>query len=395
MNSAYFLLLVIRILFVLVLCFYSGIKSYRQRQVGFLFPGLCCFLAGEVIHICTRPMSMPSLALMTDLAYLFGLICCVMAFGSFRRALKHELPGHVARFTREAAREHKQQMREISKQNMKMRRELLNRIQVETELEEAKEAAEQAVESKSEFLANITHELRTPMHGILSYANFGVQKFDKVPPEKILFYFKQIDTSGKRLMQMINNLLDLSRMEAGRLSFNFSRNDLNDLLREVIRELRILAQRRHIVIKMKQTEPDFFCVCDAPKIAQVFTNLISNAIKYSLEDSEVSVWFENLEWQPPGKDARISAVKFVVKDRGIGIPVDEVQSVFDKFVQSSKTKTGAGGSGVGLSICKEIVKAHNGEIWTENNTDGEGSKFCFIIPLEPLVDKTPERSASS
>jgi signal transduction histidine kinase len=246
---------------------------------------------------------------------------------------------------------------------------LEKRVEERTEeLRKARDQAEEAVRIKSEFLANISHELRTPMHGILSFATFGLQKAGTTTREKLQDYFEKIHLSGSRLLNLLNDLLDLSKLDAGQMEMEFASIGIPSVLQNVADEFRSLALERHITIDYR-TEIDRPFVLDASRIMQVIRNIIGNAVRFS----------------PPGGRITVAAVYkpgglvVTVEDEGVGIPDDELETVFAKFVQSRKTKTGAGGTGLGLAICKEIVTAHGGRIWAEPGR-ARGAKVCFEIP---------------
>jgi signal transduction histidine kinase len=261
--------------------------------------------------------------------------------------------------------------------------DLERRVEERTEeLLVAKEAAEDAARIKSEFLANISHELRTPMHGVLSFASFGINKGQTAKREKLLDYFQKVHQSGSRLLSLLNDLLDLSKLEAGRMPMDFSSSDFNGILRCVVDEFRSLISERDIEIMIagKVQKP---VVMDSEKIMQVLRNVISNAVKYS----------------PPGGAIEVSVtddpafVHVTVEDDGVGIPEEDIDLIFDKFIQSGKTKTGAGGTGLGLAICKEIVTAHAGRIWAESGRK-KGAAFHFQIPrdIRPTAGRNDGRT---
>lgn len=246
-------------------------------------------------------------------------------------------------------------------------------------LELEKEIAELANQAKSEFLANMSHELRTPMHAILSFSNFGIKKFNTAPSEKILSYFEKIHQSGERLLSLLNALLDLSKLEAGKLEFNYQFHDLELIVKRCIDEQEAYLNSKKINTQIISLADDRRVQCDMAKILQVITNFVSNAIKFS--EPSTTIIFE-IKAEELFSDTGISqGLKLSVTDQGIGIPEDELEQVFDKFVQSSHTKSNAGGTGLGLSICKEFIDAHHGRIWAERNPQG-GSIFNFVIPLK-------------
>ncbi len=273
--------------------------------------------------------------------------------------------------------------------NNRLEEEIAVHKQTEEKLTFAKQDAESANQAKSEFLSNISHELRTPMHHILNYSRFGLEKNEQVPLEKLIHYFSQIRKTGNRLMILLNDLLDLSKLESGKAEYKIKRHDILRILDEAIIEIGFLAREKEVQLKLDTEQPKIIASCDAYKVGQVFRNLLSNAIKYSPDGETVQICLKLRDMTSAEKS--ISYLKISVSDQGIGIPEDEFESIFDKFTQSSKTKTGAGGSGLGLAICKEIVEGHKGRIWVKNNSTG-GATFYFTLPLESETGKHKSES---
>jgi len=207
------------------------------------------------------------------------------------------------------------------------------------------------------------------MHAVLSFARFGKDKALTADPEKLLDYFEKIDTSGQRLMLLLSDILDLSRMESGGLRYEFKPTDLRSVLRSAQSEFHSLLVDRNITIVYPEPDSELMLTLDENRMAQVIRNLLSNAAKFSPDGGTIHIKVrENDE-----------GFQVSIRDHGMGIPSDELEAVFDKFVQSSKTSTGAGGTGLGLSICREIVNAHQGRIWCENHPQG-GAVFHVRLP---------------
>ncbi len=238
------------------------------------------------------------------------------------------------------------------------------------DLVKAKETAESANRAKSEFLANVTHELRTPMHAILSFSSLGNKKTRNSSIEKIEGYFQKINQSGNRLLEFVNDLLDLSKMESGQYNFNPEQNNVNETLQESLLGLNTQIDEKNIKISIlsKKLFPDN--VFDSSAVHQVFTNLLSNAIKFSPENGIITITLEQIN----------NIQRITIKDQGVGLPDNELDQIFGKFIQSSFTRTGAGGTGLGLSICKQIASLHKGSIWAEN-CDESGACFYFELPV--------------
>ncbi|MCP3851113.1 MAG: PAS domain-containing protein [Gammaproteobacteria bacterium] len=259
-------------------------------------------------------------------------------------------------------------------------------ISVQTaDLKQAKENAEQANKSKSEFLANISHELRTPMHGILSFSGIGLKNSKKSPRDKLYTYFDRINQSGERLLLLLNDLLDLSKLEADKMDFNINYHSLDELIARVISDLNALIAEKKLAVKIIGNEIDTTVACDKERITQVVHNLLSNAIKFSHPDSAITIAFSYTTIEDKISDDRRlinkqSAIRVDVKDEGVGVPVNELETIFDQFAQSSKTNTGAGGTGLGLAICKEIIEGHHGIIKAQS-VYGKGTTISFSIPL--------------
>jgi len=254
-------------------------------------------------------------------------------------------------------------------------------------ISKAREAAELENISKSEFLANMSHELRTPMHAILSFTHLSLKQFDTLPlddkrRDKVHKFLSNIETSSQRLLLLLNNLLDLSKLESGKSDLQFKQYDLFSLTQQIVTEYSAKVLEKNIHFRVNKPSFSIVAVFDKNQILQVLSNLIANAIKFSPTDATILIDFQATEIIL-GKRAtdtkKTAGILFTIEDQGVGIPEGELSLVFDKFIQSSKTKNDSGGTGLGLSICQEIISAHKGKLWAEHNSTG-GAVFKFFLP---------------
>jgi signal transduction histidine kinase len=237
---------------------------------------------------------------------------------------------------------------------------------------------EQASRAKSDFLANMSHELRTPMNAILGFTEMIVDGvYGDVPPE-IREPVADINTCGRQLLRLINDVLDLSKIEAGRMDLALDAYSVEDVVNTVKTSLRSLAAEKGLDF-VTVVQPDMpICHGDAKRITQCLVNLAGNALKFTRE-GRVEI----------GAEIRDGALLFRVSDTGIGIPASQLGNIFEEFRQVDATITREfGGTGLGLSITKKFVELHGGRIWVESEA-GKGSTFFISMPV------TVERGATA
>jgi PAS domain S-box-containing protein len=241
---------------------------------------------------------------------------------------------------------------------------------------EAKDDADRANDAKSLFLANMSHELRTPMHAIMSFSRLGLERAAAGDTERLARYFGNINESGARLTVLLNDLLDLSKLEAGRMDLQKVPTDLAVVVAQCAAEFDPLLEARSLRLSFDRPAEPIVASVDPIRIGQVLRNLLANAIKFSHDGGCVEVAITRVA----ATDTAAASVRLTVDDAGVGIPEDELEVVFDKFVQSSKTRTSSGGTGLGLAICRELVGAHGGSIRALQRTP-LGTRFEVVLPV--------------
>jgi len=238
------------------------------------------------------------------------------------------------------------------------------------EIEEKSREVEIADKHKSEFLANMSHELRTPLNAILGYTELILDKIYGDVPEKIQEILERLEKNGHHLLSLINDVLDLSKIEAGQLVLSLSEYSMEELVQTVATSVEALTVEKNLELNVKVPTDLGIAKGDEQRIGQILLNLLANAIKFT-EEGEVRV------------EVAVSNETFLVSvsDTGIGLSKSDQKRIFKEFhqVDSSSTKK-KGGTGLGLSIAKKIVDMHGGRIWVEAIL-GKGSTFWFALPV--------------
>jgi signal transduction histidine kinase len=221
------------------------------------------------------------------------------------------------------------------------------------------------------------------LHAILAFARLGQDRTPAQTDEKTQRYFSRIVDAGERLLSLVSNLLDLSKIEAGKMLVDPQPGDLVNMLHDVVAEFEALAEERKLQWSLPSATTHAPARVDAVRFSQVLRNVLANAMKFSPDGGVIRILIEEaattLGRRADDLAAPVAAWRITVIDEGIGIPEDELETVFDSFVQSSKTRDGAGGTGLGLTICREIVAAHRGSISARNRPEG-GAVFEIMVP---------------
>ena len=264
-------------------------------------------------------------------------------------------------------------------------RDITSRKQAEVELIKAKEKAQESDRLKSAFLANMSHEIRTPMNGILGFAE--LLKKPHLTGEEQQQYITMINKSGQRMLNIINDLIDISRIEAGLMELRLSGSNIDDQLEYIYNFFKPEANAKGLNLTVKTPHPDkeTIITTDREKVYAILTNLVKNAIKFT-RSGEIEI----------GYNFKHEFLEFYVKDTGIGIPAERQQHIFDRFTQADiEDKMAYQGAGLGLSITKAYVEMLGGKIRVESEA-GKGSTFYFTLPgISGKEKESPPQPASA
>ena len=246
----------------------------------------------------------------------------------------------------------------------------IENVRLFKEIEEKSRQLEVASQHKSEFLANMSHELRTPLNAIIGFSEVLTDRMFGELNEKQEEYLKDIYASGTHLLSLINDILDLSKIEAGRMELELTDFHLPTALDNALTLVRERAGRRSIALQTNIDKQLGQIQADERKIRQVVLNLLSNAIKFTPEGGRIDV----------GAVSKDGFVEISVTDTGVGIAPEDQEAVFEEFRQVGTADKKVEGTGLGLTLCRKFVELHGGRIWVKSQV-GEGSTFTFTIPV--------------
>ena len=245
----------------------------------------------------------------------------------------------------------------------------------------AKEHAEESDRLKSAFLANISHEIRTPMNGILGFAE--LLKEPKLSTEEASEYVSIIEKSGIRMLNLMEEIITISKIESGQMRLHLVETNINELVEQIYHSYKKAAEEKGLKLSFKNAVPSRKSIIktDRLKVHEVLANLVKNAIKFSDQG------FIEIGYTLVG-ESNAATIQFYVKDQGIGVPKERQEAIFDRFIQADiGDKRAFQGIGLGLSISKAYVEMLGGKIWVESDPNGafaeKGSLFCFTLPLHP------------
>ncbi len=254
------------------------------------------------------------------------------------------------------------------------------------ELSDAKNAAENTSKVKSKFLANMSHELRTPLNAILGFSQVLRKQYFGKLNEKQGNYVKEILDAGDHLLNLINDILDLSKVEAGKMEMNISDVSIKNLMENSTVMVKEKLHKHGINLELEiPDELDFLKIkADEIKLKQIMFNLLSNAAKFTPDGGKIKICAKIIHEPDPLGEVSIKVIKISIKDTGIGLSKENLDNIFKTFYQAEGgVKTSSAGTGIGLSLTRKLVEMHNGKIWAESPGHGKGSTFAFIIPFTP------------
>lgn len=278
---------------------------------------------------------------------------------------------------------------QLSIRTMEIMREKHLRQKIEHELIKAKEVAEQANLEKSQFLANMSHELRTPMHAIISFANLGLKRSND---EKLDRYLQNIRTSGIRLTGILNDLLNLTSLEAGKMQPDLIMQDITMLMEHAIEGMHSLLVNKQMTVSFDRAV-HYECMIDQNLMMQVLVNLMSNAVNFSPAGSEIHIQIAETV-KPVDRKSR-EYIQITITDEGMGVPQKDLHAIFESFHQSEKTKKSVEGTGLGLPISREIISLHKGVIWAESPPPSSDVGTVFYIEIPKRHDQIAAMSVDS
>jgi diguanylate cyclase (GGDEF)-like protein/PAS domain S-box-containing protein len=258
------------------------------------------------------------------------------------------------------------------------------------ELEKTNRELERMNQLKGRFIANISHELRTPLNSILGFSDILVEKTFGSLNENQERYIRNIYSAGKHLLELINNVLDIAKIEAGKYEMIYETFRVNELIEDVLNIMRPFAETKFIGTEVQMGEDIDLMTGDRVKIKQVLYNLLSNAIKFTPEGGKVGIRVDYVHntngHHISGSEEKVDFLSFSVNDNGVGIGPEDKDRIFDEFEQVDTTLSREyGGAGLGLALSKKLVSLHGGNISVESNL-GEGSTFTFTIPVTSAVE---------
>ncbi|MGD8297362.1 MAG: ATP-binding protein [Desulfobacterales bacterium] len=275
---------------------------------------------------------------------------------------------------------------DIRKANEMLRQEIEERKRAQLETKNAKIAAEAALRTKSEFLANMSHELRTPLNHILGFTELILDKKVGELNELQEEYLNDVHSSGTHLLALINDILDLSKIEAGRLKYNPTQIPIREILASSLIMIKEKAMKRSIIISKELGNIPESIHADDTNLKQILYNLLSNAVKFTPNGGSIHLAAKRLSNANfPQNNDKASSKEYIqisIKDSGIGLKKENLTKIFQPFEQVENSSSRQfQGTGLGLSLAKNLVELNGGQIWAESDGEDLGAVFSFSLPV--------------
>ncbi|MNK75702.1 Non-motile and phage-resistance protein [compost metagenome] len=329
-------------------------RSMIARDLG---PDVLIAVHHEALRNCPRDGGEDSVKRAGDL-----LVEALYAFTSAYRDLARERQEDVQRLER-----YTKALESFNQDMVRLNHELQEQ---KAELTRSKDELQSLANQKSDLLSTVSHEIRTPLTSLLGYGEFLEEGlYGEMHPQQIEILHRMVQ-GGRDLLELINNLLDMSKLEANRIELHCEPVRISILISNALEKVAPLAQRKGVSLSALPIPDDFPLVeVDAMRIIQVLVNLVGNAVKFTDPGGSVEVGARQVG----------NEVQVYVTDTGIGIPIDEQKRLFERFTQAENIKR-YGGTGLGLAISRELIALHGGRIWVES-TPQKGATFTFTLPI--------------
>lgn len=359
----------------------------RERGWAFIFGGFTLLFLGSLIDITDHFPSLSWLLILGQTPYQTIAEKLVAFLGGFtllaigwwlwlpHLAARYRAEEALRRNAEELELHVQQRTSELQEKTLRLQLEIEERRATEEQLKLSKEAAEDANRTKSQFLANMSHELRTPLNAVIGFANILHKNKKNLLGAQEIRYLDRVRANGEHLLRLINEVLDLERIESGRIEVNVGSVDLNGLIAETVAEVQEQHQRSEVDLRAELPQLTIQVQTDGLKLKQVLSKLVNNALKFT-ERGQVRI---RLELDSTQRPRRID-----VEDTGIGIPNDRVQKIFDAFQQVDASKSRRyGGTGLGLSVAQSLCRLLGYQLAVKS-AEGKGSTFSIHLHAEPL-----------